>query len=106
MNNIIKDYSKLNHWNGIDLLEKAEDFPKDGPLLIITDGYCGPFKIHRDHVFLMPKGSNLPFLLKGKFYPTAFRAFKSYNTASHSASTPHFFYIFYNLSPPLGLTFA
>src|SRR5258707_3801222 len=23
---------------GIDLLEKAEDFPKDGPLLIITDG--------------------------------------------------------------------
>ena len=24
---------------GVDLLEAAEDFPKDGPILIITDGY-------------------------------------------------------------------
>jgi hypothetical protein len=25
---------------GIDLREHAEDFPKDGPILAITDGYC------------------------------------------------------------------
>ena len=25
---------------GIRLLEQASDFPKDGPILIITDGYC------------------------------------------------------------------
>lgn len=53
---------------GIDLLEKAEDFPKDGPLLIITDGYCEPLKIHRDHAFLIPKGINLPFIPKGKVF--------------------------------------
>ena len=53
---------------GIDLLEKAEDFPTDGPLLIITDGYCEPLKIQREHAFLLPKGSNLPFLPKGKVF--------------------------------------
>lgn len=53
---------------GIDLLEKSEDFPKEGPLLIITDGYCEPLKIHRDHAFLIPKGSNLPFNPKGKVF--------------------------------------
>lgn len=53
---------------GIDLMEKAEDFPKEGPLLIITDGYCEPLKIHRDHAFLMPKGTNLPFIPKGKVF--------------------------------------
>jgi predicted metal-dependent peptidase len=53
---------------GIDLLEKAEDFPKNGPLLIITDGYCEPLKIHREHAFLIPKGSNLPFIPKGKVF--------------------------------------
>lgn len=53
---------------GIDLLEKAEDFPKSGPLLIITDGFCEPLKIHRDHAFLIPKGRNLPFIPKGKVF--------------------------------------
>lgn len=53
---------------GIDLLEKTEDFPKNGPLLIITDGYCEPLKIHREHAFLIPRGSNLPFIPKGKVF--------------------------------------
>ena len=53
---------------GIDLLEKAEDFPKNGPILIITDGYCEPLKIHRDHAFLLPKGRNLPFIPRGKVF--------------------------------------
>ncbi len=53
---------------GIDVLEKSEDFPKEGPLLIITDGYCEPLKIHREHAFLIPKGSNLPFNPKGKVF--------------------------------------
>ncbi len=26
----------------VTLLENAADFPKDGPILIITDGYCDP----------------------------------------------------------------
>ncbi|MHB8125322.1 MAG: vWA domain-containing protein [Desulfitobacteriaceae bacterium] len=53
---------------GIDLLEKAEDFPKNGPLLLITDGYCEPLRIHRDHAFLMPKGNKLPFIPRGKVF--------------------------------------
>lgn len=53
---------------GIDLLERAEDFPKDGPILIITDGYCEPLRIRREHAFLMPKGRNLPFAPKGKVF--------------------------------------
>lgn len=53
---------------GIDLLEKAEDFPPNGPLLIITDGYCEPLRIHREHAFLLPQGSRLPFIPKGKVF--------------------------------------
>jgi predicted metal-dependent peptidase len=52
----------------IDLLEKAADFPKDGPLLIITDGYCDRLTIRRDHAFLMPEGRNLPFVAKGPVF--------------------------------------
>lgn len=53
---------------GVDLLEHAEDFPKNGPLLIITDGYCERLRINRDHAFLIPKGRNLPFEPKGKVF--------------------------------------
>ncbi len=52
----------------IDLLERAEDFPKDGPLLIITDGQCDRVRIWRDHAFLMPQGKSLPFAPKGEVF--------------------------------------
>jgi len=52
----------------IDLLEQAGDFPKNGPLLIITDGYCDRVRIRREHAFLIPKGSYLPFVPKGKVF--------------------------------------
>jgi predicted metal-dependent peptidase len=54
----------------IDFLERVEDFPKDGPLLIITDGYCDNLHLprHRDHAFLLPKGRFLPFAPKGKVF--------------------------------------
>lgn len=50
---------------GIDLLEQADDFPPDGPLLIITDGFCDRVRIKREHAFLLPKGHALPFPPKG-----------------------------------------
>jgi len=54
---------------GIDLLEKAENFPKDGPILIITDGYCEEdLKIKRAHAFLLPLNGTLPFLPRGKVF--------------------------------------
>ncbi len=53
---------------GIDLLEKAEDFPKQGPLLIITDGECDRLQLRREHAFLLPQGRHLPFVPKGKVF--------------------------------------
>ena len=52
----------------IDLLERAADFPKDGPLLIITDGACDRLAIHREHAFLIPKASRLPFIPRGPVF--------------------------------------
>lgn len=53
---------------GIDLLEKAEDFPKNGPILVMTDGECDDLRITREHAFLLPEGKWLPFLAKGKVF--------------------------------------
>ena len=54
----------------VDHLENANDYSKDGPILIITDGEIeDKMNIHRDHAFLIPKGKSLPFVPKGKeFY--------------------------------------
>lgn len=53
---------------GIHLLEQAQDFPKDGPLLIITDGQCDRLVVRREHAFLLPEGRHLPFVPKGKVF--------------------------------------
>ncbi len=56
---------------GIDLLEKAEDFPKKAPILIITDGCTDIFQVRREHAFLMPQGARLPFTAQGKVFRVA-----------------------------------
>jgi hypothetical protein len=53
---------------GIDLLECAEDFPKEGPILIITDGLCDVLAIRREHAFLLPAGRHLPFVPRGPVF--------------------------------------
>ena len=54
---------------GIDLLDKAEDFPKDAPLLIITDGCCERLTLYgRNHAFLIPTGNHLPFTPRGPVF--------------------------------------
>lgn len=53
---------------GIDLLEGAEDFPPDGPLLIITDGFCDRLHVRREHAFLIPEGRRLPFGPRGEVF--------------------------------------
>ncbi|HEX7833678.1 MAG TPA: VWA-like domain-containing protein [Thermoanaerobaculia bacterium] len=53
---------------GIDLVEKAEDFPEKGPILIITDGLCDRFLVKREHAFLLPQGRSLPFVPKGPVF--------------------------------------
>ena len=53
---------------GIDLLQTARDFPKDGPILVITDGACDSFTIRRDHAVLMPAEARLPFTPRGPIF--------------------------------------
>ncbi len=53
---------------GIDRLQTATDFPKDGPMLIITDGECDMLAIRREHAFLLPKGRRLPFMPRGEVF--------------------------------------
>lgn len=53
---------------GMDLLERAEDFPKDGPILVITDGQCDVLRIRREHALLVPAGARLPFVPRGKVF--------------------------------------
>ena len=55
---------------GIDLLDQDEKFPKDAPLLIITDTGC---EDHlnlrgRKHAYLIPYGERLPFQPKGPVF--------------------------------------
>lgn len=53
---------------GVELLQDAEDFPKRGPILIITDGVCDVFAVRREHAFLMPAGRTLPFVARGPVF--------------------------------------
>ena len=54
---------------GVDKLEKAADFPADGPILIITDGEIeSHLSVHREHAYLIPYGSRLPFRPRGKVF--------------------------------------
>jgi predicted metal-dependent peptidase len=53
---------------GIDLLQQADDFPREGPLLVITDGACDRLLIRREHAFLLPRGRSLPFVPKGPVF--------------------------------------
>ena len=53
---------------GVDLLETAPDFPKDGPILVITDAWCDRVRVRREHAFLIPAGAALPFVPRGPVF--------------------------------------
>ena len=53
---------------GVDLIERAADFPPDGPILVITDGLCDRVRIKRSHAFLTPEGARLPFVPVGPVF--------------------------------------
>ncbi|MEU6863298.1 hypothetical protein ABZ924_08505 [Streptomyces sp. NPDC046876] len=56
---------------GVDLLQRAEDFPPGAPVLVITDGWCDTLRIRREHAFLVPQGASLPFTPKGPVFRLA-----------------------------------
>jgi predicted metal-dependent peptidase len=49
----------------VALLESAPDFPKEGPILIITDGDCDRLDVRREHAYLLASGRRLPFAPRG-----------------------------------------
>lgn len=54
---------------GVDLFVHAEDFPKDAPILVITDGQCEHLHFHgRTHAYLLPRRRRLPFTPKGEIF--------------------------------------
>ncbi|GAA1024412.1 hypothetical protein Aple_084740 [Acrocarpospora pleiomorpha] len=53
---------------GVNLLERADDFPQHGPILLITDGWCDVVRIRREHAFLIPTGASLPFRPRGPVF--------------------------------------
>ena len=53
---------------GIDLLLAAPDFPREGPVLVITDGWIDRVRISREHAFLVPAGAALLFPPRGPVF--------------------------------------
>ncbi|WP_329125371.1 vWA domain-containing protein [Streptomyces sp. NBC_01465] len=53
---------------GIDLLQRADDFPPGAPVLVITDGWCDVLRIRREHAYLVPEGASLPFTARGPVF--------------------------------------
>ncbi|MEU6664991.1 hypothetical protein [Streptomyces sp. NPDC046727] len=53
---------------GIDLLHRADDFPPAAPVLVITDGWCDVLRVRREHAYLIPQGSHLPFTPRGPVF--------------------------------------
>ncbi|WP_103352930.1 hypothetical protein [Amycolatopsis sp. CA-128772] len=56
---------------GVDLLQRAPDFPADGPILIITDAQCDHVRPRREHAYLVPRGVRLPFVARGPVFRVA-----------------------------------
>ncbi|MGW1957178.1 vWA domain-containing protein [Streptomyces sp. NPDC001920] len=53
---------------GIDLLQRADDFPPGAPVLVITDGWCDVLRVRREHAYLVPRGRSLPFTPRGPVF--------------------------------------
>jgi hypothetical protein len=53
---------------GVDLLERADDFPATAPILVITDGACDVLRVRREHAYLVPEGARLPFTPRGPVF--------------------------------------
>ncbi len=60
---------------GLDQLKALADkgeFPRQGPLLIITDGFCeDKLATPMDHAYLLPEGRRLPFRPVGEVFAVA-----------------------------------
>ena len=57
---------------GGTVLQSRADFPKESPVLIITDGLCeSDLQVARDHAFLVSAGGRLPFVTRKPVFEMA-----------------------------------
>ncbi|MES3020759.1 MAG: VWA-like domain-containing protein [Pseudomonadota bacterium] len=50
-------------------LARQTQFPQNGPVLVITDGYCeSKLSTSMDHAYLLPEGRRLPFPARGEVF--------------------------------------
>ncbi|MEV6287418.1 hypothetical protein [Kribbella sp. NPDC051770] len=52
----------------LNLLDHADDFPREAPVLIITDADCDVLRVRREHAYLIPSGATLPFRARGPVF--------------------------------------
>jgi hypothetical protein len=52
----------------LNLLDHADDFPREAPVLIITDADCDTLRVRRTHAYLIPSGASLPFTPRGPVF--------------------------------------
>ncbi len=51
------------------VMAERGDFPKHGPLLVITDGFCEDhINTTMDHAYLLPAGRRLPFVTRARIF--------------------------------------
>ena len=55
---------------GLDLLQNSPDFPRKGPVLIISDAQCDRLEVPggRQHAYLIPAGATLPMPPRGPVF--------------------------------------
>ena len=51
--------------SAIDFLDAAQDFPKEAPLLIVTDGAIDDIRCTRTYALLTPKGARMTHGVQG-----------------------------------------
>jgi hypothetical protein len=58
------------HLPRLGLVVRADDFPDDGPVLIVTDTYIADDRLTcpREHAYLVPAGPRLTFPAKGPVF--------------------------------------
>jgi hypothetical protein len=58
------------HLPGPGLVVRADDFPDDGPVLLVTDTYIAEDRLTcpREHAYLVPAGPRLTFPAEGPVF--------------------------------------
>lgn len=54
--------------NAVDIIELNKEIPKTAPILILTDSFIDEMAVKREHAYVIPKGTRLPFSSKAPIF--------------------------------------